>query len=120
MIARDGSHGSSAFVLSSLFLTSRNASADPVLDVLIGGESRQFRRDELLLRPDVASVEVAIDVSYRVLKRRRSDCPGEEGLDSRGASYLHTRAETGLAAAIPAPPVRRSRRAPQASRETAQ
>ena len=57
--------GLSVIVLSSLLLMSRDASADPVLDVLIGGESRQFRRDELLLRPDVATVEVANDVSYR-------------------------------------------------------
>jgi hypothetical protein len=35
-----------------------------MLDVLIAGQSRQFGRDELLLRPDVANVEVANDVAY--------------------------------------------------------
>ena len=48
-------------VLSGLLLVSRAASADPVLDVAIGGETRHFARDALLVRPDVASVEVAND-----------------------------------------------------------
>ena len=35
-----------------------------MLDVAIGGETRQFARDALLMRPDVASVEIANDVAY--------------------------------------------------------
>jgi mono/diheme cytochrome c family protein len=50
--------------LPCLLLASTNASADPVLDVIIGGESRHFGRDELLHRPDVARVAVANDVAY--------------------------------------------------------
>ena len=57
--------GLSILVLLSLLLVLPNALADPVLNILIGGASRQFGRDELLLRPDVASIEVANDVSYR-------------------------------------------------------
>ena len=54
----------SIIVLSGLLLVSRGASADPVLDVVIGGDTRHFARDELLVRPDVISVEVANDVAY--------------------------------------------------------
>jgi len=50
--------------LSCLFLTSRSAAADPVLDIVIGGQTRQFGRDELLHRPDVVNVAVANDVGY--------------------------------------------------------
>ena len=51
-------------VLPCLFLTSRSAAADPVLDIVIGGQTRQFGRDELLRRSDVVDVAVANDVAY--------------------------------------------------------
>jgi mono/diheme cytochrome c family protein len=35
-----------------------------VLDIVIGGQTRHFGRDELLHRPDVAHIEVANDVAY--------------------------------------------------------
>lgn len=54
----------SIFMLCGLLLTARGASADAVLDIAIGGETRHFSREELLRRSDVASVEVADDVSY--------------------------------------------------------
>jgi mono/diheme cytochrome c family protein len=54
----------SVIVLACLFLMSRVASADPVLDIVISGQARQFGRDELLHRPDVAQVAVANDVAY--------------------------------------------------------
>jgi hypothetical protein len=54
----------SIIVLSGLLLVARGASADPVLDVVIGGDARQFGRDALLGRPDVAGVEIANDVAY--------------------------------------------------------
>src|SRR5262245_14951200 len=48
-----------------LFLASRGASAaDAVLDVVIGGQSRQFARDELLRRADVTTVAIPNDVAY--------------------------------------------------------
>ena len=53
-----------AIVLSCLLLMQGSASADPVLDIVIGGESRHFGRDELLRRPDVAQVSVANDIAY--------------------------------------------------------
>jgi mono/diheme cytochrome c family protein len=42
-----------------LLLVFREAKADPILEIRIGSESHHFGRDELLLRPDVATVEVA-------------------------------------------------------------
>jgi mono/diheme cytochrome c family protein len=54
----------SIVALFFLLLALQGASADPVLDVAIGGETRQFTRDALLMRPDVASVEIANDVAY--------------------------------------------------------
>lgn len=53
-----------AIVLSFLVLTSGSASADAVLDIAIGGQTRHFERDELLRRPDVAHISVANDVAY--------------------------------------------------------
>ena len=53
----------SVILVVGLLLASKGAAADPVLDLVIGGETRQFGRDALLLRPDVASVEVANDVA---------------------------------------------------------
>ena len=51
-------------VMFCLFLAPRGALADPVLEIAMGGQTRQFGRDELLRRPDLASVVVANDVSY--------------------------------------------------------
>jgi mono/diheme cytochrome c family protein len=51
-------------VFPCLLLLSSVASAEPVLDVVIGGQTRQFGRDELLRRPDVTEVAVANDVAY--------------------------------------------------------
>lgn len=53
-----------AIVLPCMLLASTVASADPVLDVVVGGQTRHFGRDELLQRPDVVHVAVANDVSY--------------------------------------------------------
>jgi mono/diheme cytochrome c family protein len=38
--------------------------ADPVLEVAVGGETRSFTREELLARPDAATIEVAKDITY--------------------------------------------------------
>jgi hypothetical protein len=51
-------------VLSCLLLASKDASAEPVLEIVIGGPTRQFGRDELLHRPDVTHVTVANDIAY--------------------------------------------------------
>jgi mono/diheme cytochrome c family protein len=55
-----------------VFLGSPGASADAVLDIAIGGESRQLARDALLARPDVTSVEIANDVAYGKAMRFRA------------------------------------------------
>lgn len=54
----------SVLFLACLVLPPRAAAADPVLDVAIGGQTRQFGRDELLRRPDVSQVSVTSDVAY--------------------------------------------------------
>jgi hypothetical protein len=53
-----------SIILSALVLTSAGASAEPVLDIVIGSDARHLARDALLARPDVASVQVSDDVSY--------------------------------------------------------
>jgi mono/diheme cytochrome c family protein len=51
-------------VLPCLFFVPSSASAEPALDIIIGGQTRHFGRDELLRRPDVTHVAVANDVAY--------------------------------------------------------
>ena len=54
----------SLIVASWLLLASNVAEAEPVFDVVVGGQTRQFGRDELLRRPDVTRVTVANDIAY--------------------------------------------------------
>ena len=54
----------SVIVLACLIFGPGNATADPVLDVVIGGDTRRFARDAMLVRPDVARIEVPTDVAY--------------------------------------------------------
>lgn len=54
----------SLVVASWLLLASNIAAAEPVLNVVIGGQTRQFGRDELLRRPDVTRVTVSNDIGY--------------------------------------------------------
>jgi mono/diheme cytochrome c family protein len=51
-------------LLLGLLLVSTAASAQAVLDIVIGGETRRFTREALLGRPDVADVRIATDVAY--------------------------------------------------------
>jgi mono/diheme cytochrome c family protein len=51
-------------VVSGAVLAPRSQAAEPTLDIVIGSDTRHFARDALLARPDVASVEIANDVSY--------------------------------------------------------
>jgi mono/diheme cytochrome c family protein len=53
-----------AIVLPCLLLSPSSGLANPVLDIVIGGQTRHFGRDELLHRPDVARVSVGNDVAY--------------------------------------------------------
>jgi mono/diheme cytochrome c family protein len=90
-------------VLSGLLLVSRAASADPVLEVVIGGDTRHFTRDALLLRPDVASVEVANDVAYgRAMSFRAVPLAALlAGLNPPPDSVIETAALDGFAALLP-------------------
>src|SRR5262245_14184641 len=64
-------HGLSIILLSGLLIAS-DARAEAVLELVIGGESRQFTRDALLARSDVVSIDVAHDVSYGKAMRYRA------------------------------------------------
>src|SRR5829696_2351191 len=56
-------HWMSLTVVSGLLLVSQAAAAEPVLEVVIGENTRQFGRDALLARPDALDIEVA-DSAY--------------------------------------------------------
>jgi mono/diheme cytochrome c family protein len=86
-----------------LLLVSWGAAADPVLEVVIGGETRQFGRDALLLRPDVASVEVANDVAYGKAMRYRAVPLAAllAGLTPPADSVIESVALDGFAAQLP-------------------
>jgi mono/diheme cytochrome c family protein len=95
--------GLSIIVLSSLLLVPRSASAQPVLEVVIGGETRQYARDALLARPDVASIDVASDVAYGRAMSFRA-VPLEAllaGLNPPADSVIETAALDGFAAQLP-------------------
>jgi mono/diheme cytochrome c family protein len=93
----------SIIALCGLLLVSRGASADPVLDVVIGGETRQFGRDALLLRPDVARVEIASDVAYgRAMSYRAVPLAALlAGLNPPADSVIESVALDGFAAQLP-------------------
>jgi mono/diheme cytochrome c family protein len=90
-------------VLSALLLMSRGASAEPVLDVVIGGDTRHFARDALLARPDVAGVEVANDVSYgKAMSYRAAPLASLlAGLNPPADSVIEAVALDGFAAQLP-------------------
>ena len=96
-------HGFSIIVLAGLLLGSRGACADPVLDVVIGGETRHFTRDALLARPDVAGVEVPNDVAYGKPMRFRAVPLAAllAGLHLPADSVIETVALDGFAAQLP-------------------
>jgi mono/diheme cytochrome c family protein len=96
-------HCFSIVVLSSLLLMWRSEAADPVLDVVIGGDTRHFARDALLARPDVANVEVAADVAYGKAMRFRAVPVAAllAGLNPPADSVIETVALDGFAAQLP-------------------
>jgi mono/diheme cytochrome c family protein len=94
---------SSIMTLSLALFVSPVASADPVLDVVINGETRHFARDALLARPEVISVEIAHDVAYGKAMRFRA-IPLAVLLPGLGAAtdrVLETVAIDGFAAQLP-------------------
>ncbi|WP_431554723.1 c-type cytochrome [Methyloceanibacter sp.] len=47
-----------------LLIPSLARAAEPLLEVAAGGETRSYTREELLKRPDAATIEVAKDIAY--------------------------------------------------------
>jgi mono/diheme cytochrome c family protein len=90
-------------VASSLVVLVSPASADPVLDVTIGGETRRFSRDALLARPDVTNVDIAVDVAYGKPMRFRAIPLAAllAGLRAPPESVIETVALDGFAAQLP-------------------
>src|SRR5215475_9197114 len=93
----------SALLLTCLILPPRIASADPVLDVAIGGQARHFGRDELLRRPDVSQVTVANDVAYGRAMNYRAVPLGAllAGLNPPPKTVIDTVATDGFVAHLP-------------------
>lgn len=81
----------------------KGASADPVLDVAIGGQTRHFGRDELLRRPDVSQVTVANDVAYgKAMNYRAVPLPALlAGLKPPADTVIDTVATDGFVAHMP-------------------
>ena len=92
-----------AIALPCLLLTAGNASADPVLDIVIGTQTRHFGRDELLRRPDVANVSVANDVAYGKAMTYRAVPVAAllAGLDPPDNAVIESVALDGFAAQLP-------------------
>jgi hypothetical protein len=89
--------------LSVAFLGSPGASADAVLEVTIGSETRHFARDALLARSEVTSVEIARDVAYGKAMRFRAIPLAVllVGLSAQADSVIETVALDGFAAQLP-------------------
>ena len=85
------------------FLGFQGASADPVLNVTTGGETRHLARDALLARPDVISVEIIHDVAYGKTMRFRAIPLAVllTGLSAPADSVLEAVALDGFAAQLP-------------------
>ena len=90
-------------IVPCLCLLSTVSSADPVLDVVIGGQTRQFGRDELLHRPDVSQVIVTSDVAYgKVMSYRAVPLAALLlGLNPPGDTVIESVALDGFVAQLP-------------------
>jgi hypothetical protein len=53
-----------ALSFGALLLPGLARAAEPTLGIAAGGETRSYTRDELLARPDAATIEVAKDITY--------------------------------------------------------
>jgi hypothetical protein len=53
-------------LLCFLLLPGLALADEPTITVTVANDTRAFTRSELLMRPDVATVEVVRDVTYRV------------------------------------------------------
>ena len=93
-----------AVILSCLLATLGAVSADPVLDIVMGGQRRHFGRDELLKRPDIQRISVANDVAYgKPMDYVAIPLPSLlAGLNPPANSVIESLALDGFAAQIPA------------------
>jgi S-formylglutathione hydrolase FrmB len=89
--------------LSLVFLLPLHASADPVLEIAINGETHHFAREALLARPDATTVAIAHDVAYGkpILFRAIPLALLLPGLDAPADSVLEAVAIDGFAAHLP-------------------
>ena len=96
-------HCFSIILLSGLLLESRAACAAAVLDIVIGGDTRHLARDTLLVRPDLASVDVPNDVAYGKAMRYRAVPLATllAGLNPPADSVIESVALDGFAAQLP-------------------
>lgn len=90
-------------VLSLVFLVSPRASAEPMLDVAVNGETRHFARSALLARSEVTDIEIPHDIAYGKAMRFRAVPLAVllPGLDTLVDSVLETVATDGFAAQLP-------------------
>jgi mono/diheme cytochrome c family protein len=88
---------------SLAFCVSRGAAAEPILDVVVNGETRHFARDALLARAEVASIEIARDVAYGKAMRFRAIPLAVllPQLSVHAGGVLETIATDGFAAQLP-------------------
>ena len=93
----------SIIALSLVLFLSPRASANPVLTVTVGGESRQYSRDALLARPDVTNVDIPADIAYgRPMRFRAIPLAALlTGLRAPADSVIETVALDGFAAHVP-------------------
>jgi mono/diheme cytochrome c family protein len=86
-----------------LFASSFAQAAEPVLQVSVGDATRSFSRDQLLARPDAATIEVPNDITYRkAMTYRAVPVAGLlQGLEVPAGSVIETVATDGFIAQIP-------------------
>lgn len=90
-------------VLCSFALVANAIAAEPVLDIVIGADSRHLAREALLARPDATTVAIAHDVSYgRAMGYRAVPLAALlAGLTPPADSVLEAVAIDGFAAQLP-------------------
>lgn len=93
----------SVIVLLLTCLVRPGVTADPVLHITVGGETRQYSRDALLARPDVTTIEIAADIAYGKPMRFRAVPLAAllAGLNVPAGSVIETVARDGFAAHLP-------------------
>ena len=87
-----------------LLVTSSFAlAAEPTLEVSVGEQTRSFSRDQLLARPDAATIEVPNDITYRkaMIYRAVPVAGLLQGLEVPAGSVIETVATDGFIAQIP-------------------